>query len=118
MPRYTFNEKEVMMTWSSLAPSLDEKPWYILIFQWKVNRKSLFLNFYICLIITTLNLYHTRFTTTPEMSSVIRKYQRVVPDLEEVRRDKYKSVYIENAAVITKDRFHIDLYRMVPHWTV
>ena len=45
------------------------------------------------------------------MASVIRKYQRVVPDLEEVRRNKYKSVYIENAAIITKESFHIDL-----HW--
>ena len=44
------------------------------------------------------------------MSSVIRKYQRVVPDLEEVRRNKYKSVYIENAAIITKEGFHIDLH--------
>ena len=40
------------------------------------------------------------------MSSVIRKYQRVVPDLEEVRRNKY----IENAAIITKEGFHIDLH--------
>ena len=43
------------------------------------------------------------------MSSVIRKYQRVVPDLEEVRRNKYKSVYIENAAIITKEGFHIQI---------
>ena len=39
---YTFNEKEVMMTWSSLAPSLDEKPWYILIFQLKPSKKFVF----------------------------------------------------------------------------
>ena len=39
------------------------------------------------------------------MSSVIRKYQRVIPDLEEVKRNKYKSVYIENAAIITKESF-------------
>ena len=44
------------------------------------------------------------------MSSVIRKYQRVVPDLEEVRRNKYKSIYIENAAIITKERFPDDLH--------